>query len=119
MTILPRVVRDGNSVGPEVNVRSLTIEAETLDVKCSLVKHEDVALNIVTSLVERAQVHRLVGSWSWSGDWFRSRSSWYRSGNERVGSSGRFFHHHHHVVVHHHHVMVHHHVIDGLRLLIS
>ena len=106
---LPGVVWNGNSVGPEVDVRGLSVEAESLDVECSLVKHENVALQAVASLVERAQVVGLVGG-SGSGSGGRGRS-------QGIGSGSMFLHHH--VVVHHvHHVVVlHHHVVSRLLLV--
>jgi hypothetical protein len=86
----PGVVWDGNAVGPEVNVRGLSVEAESLNVKCSLVQHEHVANNVVASFGERAQVHWLV---SGSG------------GGSGSGCRSLLFHHHHLVVHHHHHVV--------------
>jgi hypothetical protein len=83
--MLPGVVRNCDSVRPEVDIRSLSVKAESLDVQGSLVQQEDISIHEVSGVGELAKVPgRLRGHSGWGG--------------------GLFMVHHHHVlhVVHYH-----------------
>ena len=72
VVVLPGVIWNLYSVREEINVRGLSVEAETLDVESAFVQKENVTSNIVFRILKLAQIlGRLLGSLggrSW-GSW--------------------------------------------------